>query len=199
MHWIADKLVSDDILEAHFACELSACKGACCWEGEFGAPLEEAELELMTRIGRQLSPELPEESRELLRTTGAYVWYDDMEKYGTSLRADGACVFLTFTEEGIGVCAIEKAWREGRTDVQKPISCHLYPIRATFHESTGMTSLNYDRWSICSAACQKGARERILLFRFAEAAIRRAFGDSFYEALENAAERLHQGGAKSPE
>jgi len=189
MHWIEDKLVSDDILEEFFACELTACKGACCWEGSYGAPLLDSELDDVAAAAKLLRDELPDENQRILDKTKGYEWYDDMDKFGTALRRDGACVFLTFDKTGIGQCAIEQAWRMGRTSFRKPISCHLYPIRVQHQEPTGMTALNYDRWSICSAACQKGKRERIPLYRFAKEAIIRAFGHDFYEALEHAATR----------
>lgn len=189
MHWIGDKLVSDDILEEYFACELTSCKGACCWEGEYGAPLDDSEVDQISAVASLLRDELPEENQSILDRTKGYTWFDDMDQFGTSLRSDGACVFLKFSEEGIGYCAIEQAWREGRTNFRKPISCHLYPIRAQRHEATGMTALNYDRWSICSAACKKGEREKIPLYQFARESLIRAFGPEFYEALEDAAKR----------
>ena len=189
MHWIEDKLISDDVLEEYFACELNACKGACCWEGSFGAPLEESELETMRSMSHLLFDQLPDENKRVLKNSGPYTWYEELEKFGTSLLETGACVFLAFDEKGIGYCTIEKAWRDGLTDFRKPISCHLYPIRVQHHEVTGMTALNYDRWSICSAACAKGEKEQIPLYKFAREALIRAFGESFYEALEAAAER----------
>lgn len=189
MLWLEDKLVSDDILETYFACELSSCKGACCWEGSFGAPVDEAEFDDLDEAAALLKEELPEESQRVIDENGAYTWYEGMEKHGTALRENGACVFLKYNGDGIGYCAIERAWREGRTSFRKPISCHLYPIRVTKHEITGMTSLNYDKWSICSAACNKGERLMIPLYQFAKEALIRAFGEEFYRGLEEAAER----------
>lgn len=187
MHWIDDKLVSDDLLDEFFSCALGACKGACCWEGDFGAPLDEEELRELDEITTYLMDDLPEESRRVIREQGPYTYYEPLGKFGTSLRSDGACVFLRFDEGGVGFCSIERAWQEGRVSFQKPISCHLYPIRAERHEATGMTALNYDRWSICAAACHKGKGEKVRLYEFAEAALSRAYGRDFFEALADAA------------
>ena len=189
MLWLEDKLVSDEILETHFACELSACKGACCWEGSFGAPVDETEFDDLDKAAELLKHELPEESQRIIQEKGSYTWYEGMGKNGTTLRENGACVFLKFNADGIGYCSIEQAWKDGRTDFRKPISCHLYPIRLTKHEATGMISLNYDKWSICSAACNKGERLKIPLYQFAKEALVRAFGEEFYNGLEEAAKR----------
>ena len=189
MHWIDNKLISDDILEEYFACALDVCKGACCWEGEFGAPLAEEEIPAIREAAALLRNELPEENRQVLDRTKGYYWIDELDKHGTALLENGACVFLGYDEHGVGQCLIEKAWREGRISFRKPISCHLYPIRVQEQEVTGMTILNYDRWSICSAACSRGKAEKIPLYRFAREAIVRAYGEEFYEALDAAAKR----------
>ena len=183
-------LISDDVLEEQFHCNLSACKGACCWEGDFGAPLEEAELETLTRIYDEVKPFLTFEGQAVIESEGPHTYYDENEEYGTSLLENGACAFMTKDEKGVAQCGIEKAYRAGATDFKKPISCELYPIRASKHEVTGMEALNYDRWDICSAACTLGKQKQLPVFQFVKDALTRKYGKAFFEQLEAAAEHL---------
>lgn len=187
---VQDILVSDDVLEESFRCNLDACRGACCWEGDFGAPLESAEMDTLHSIYEKLKPFLRKEGIETIEEKGLWVYYEEMNGFGTPLLPDGACAFLTFDENGIAKCGIEKAWEAGAVDFQKPISCHLYPVRVAKNEELGFEALNYDRWDICSAACVAGKKEKVLLYRFVKNAIVRKYGAAFYEELEAAAQHL---------
>lgn len=190
MLMIGDVLISDEVVKEQFLCNLNACKGACCWEGDSGAPLDEEELATLERIYEDVKPFLLPEGRAAIAEHGPYVYYEDPEEYGTTLVNNGACAFMTYDSEGIAKCGIEQAWRAGATDFRKPVSCHLYPLRALHHEPTGLQALNYDRWDICSAACELGKAQQLPVYQFAKEAIVRKYGADFYEQLDAAAQDL---------
>lgn len=185
-------LVSDDIVEEQFVCNLEACQGACCWEGDWGAPLEEAELEVLKEIQDLVVPYLSEESRQVLAEQGPYTYYQEPEEYGTSLLKNGACVYMILDEGGIAKCGIEQAYLDKKIEFKKPISCHLYPIRVNKNEAVGFEALNYDRWDICSAACQLGKKAQMPLYRFVEEAIIRRYGEDFYVELDQIAKYINE-------
>lgn len=184
---VQDKLVSDELVEEHFICNLEACKGACCWEGDSGAPLEDDELPLLENIFEKIKPFLSPAGIAAIEKQGAYAWYHSAEDWGTPLIDNGPCAYMTFNANGIAQCGIEQAWRAGATDFRKPISCHLYPIRVEKNEEIGFEALNYNRWDICSAACTLGEQEQVPVYRFLQEAIVRKYGQDFYDELEGAA------------
>ncbi|MEM8523240.1 MAG: DUF3109 family protein [Bacteroidota bacterium] len=184
---IQDKFVSLDIVEEQFLCNLNACKGACCWEGDSGAPLEVEELKILDEIYEVVRPYLDGENIARIESEGGYKYYEDFNEYGTNLLDDGACVYMTRDALGFAKCGIEQAYRDGKTDFYKPISCHLYPIRITEEKSTNFVALNYDKWDICSAACELGKKEQLPIYRFVKDAIVRKYGEDFYEELDAAA------------
>ena len=184
---VQDKLVSDDLVEEHFICNLDACKGACCWEGDSGAPLEAAELPVLDSIIEKVMPFLSPAGILSIENQGKYVWYPEGEEWGTPLIDNGPCAYMTLDGTGMAQCGIEQAFRAGVTDFQKPISCHLYPIRIEKNEEAGFEALNYHRWDICSAACTLGQKEQVPVYRFLREAIIRKFGAEFYEELDGAA------------
>jgi Protein of unknown function (DUF3109) len=190
MIMVQDKLVSDELVEEQFICNLSKCKGACCWEGDFGAPVDEDEMRIMTREYSKIRPFLREEGQSVIDTEGVYQVFKDGDdtQYGATLLSDGRCAFLTFGSGGVAQCGIEKAWKAGATDFRKPISCHLYPIRVSKNEIAGFEALNYDRWDICSAACQLGKEEQVPVYQFLKEAIVRKYGEDFYEELDATAQ-----------
>ena len=190
MFLIQEILVSDDVAYEEFACNLNACKGACCWEGDFGAPLEAQELLILEEIFESIKPFLSEKGIDTIREKGLYTFYKEPREYGTSLMNDGACVFMTRDQLGIARCGIEQAYRAGATKFPKPVSCHLYPIRVKEDPHTGFVALNYDRWNICSAACNRGKKEKIPVFAFVKQGIIRKFGDEFYDELEKMVDYL---------
>ena len=187
---VQDKLVSDDLVAEHFICNLNACKGACCWEGDFGAPLDKSELPILEAIVEQLKPYLTPEGIAAIEAHGPYQWFEEAEDWGTTLVNGGPCAFLTYDPLGIAKCGIEQAWKDGVVDFQKPISCHLYPIRVEKNEALGFEALNYDRWDICSAACELGAKESVPVYRFLKDAIIRQYGEAFYEELDAAGQYM---------
>ena len=188
---IQDKLISDDIFNTQFLCNLKACKGACCWEGEFGAPLEKEEIETLDKIYEDIKPFLSPAGIHQIEKIGKYTYYDEIEEHGTTLLPNGACVFMTF-EKGSAKCGIEAAHNAGITDFKKPISCHLYPIRVSANESVGFEALNYDKWEICNAACQLGEKEQLPLYQFLKDALTRKYGEEFYQEMEGVGDYLNE-------
>lgn len=189
---IQDVLVSDEIVNEEFICNLNACKGACCWEGDFGAPVTEKEMEIISDLYPHIVAELSEESVQHLIERGGFARYkDDDESFlGTNLLPNGACVYMTTDTNGYAKCGIEKAYEKGTIDFRKPASCHLYPIRVTKNEKAGFEAWNYDKWDICSAGCTLGKKEKVPLYQFLKNAIIQQKGEAFYEELDAAAEHI---------
>lgn len=187
---IKDILVSQEIVEQKFHCDLNACKGACCTEGDYGAPVTQTEMEDINKLMHQIEQNLPSKSVSKIKKEGGFTYYKKPKIWGTSCHDDGACVFLTVNDLGISVCGIEKTWYENKITFQKPISCHLYPIRVSKNEIVGFEAWNYDQWDICSAACDKGKKEKIPVYKFVKDAIIRKEGQSFYDELDAAAQYI---------
>lgn len=186
---IEDVLISEDIVNEQFVCNLKACKGACCWEGDWGAPLEKAELATLEHIYDEVKPFLRKEGIAVIEKEGLFTYYQEPKEYGTPLLDNGACAYMTYDELGIAQCGIEQAYKAGKTDFKKPVSCHLYPIRVKENHQQGFDSLEYDEWEICSAACSLGKKEQVPVYQFVKDALIRKYGNDFYEALDGAAKR----------
>ena len=189
MIMIEDILISEDIVKEKFACDLSACKGACCIEGDYGAPLSEEEILTMEKLLPEILPYLPESSQKAIKEKGFYTYNKEESVSETNLMPDGACVFMGRDNLGITFCGIQKAYREGKISFYKPVSCHLYPIRVSHNHMNGFQTLNYDRWDICDAACSNGKKKKIKLYAFVKEALIRKYGEDFYEQLDHAANR----------
>lgn len=175
---IGDTLLSLDLFEELFACDLSACRGACCVEGESGAPLEEAELAEVDRVFDQIRPRLRPEALAVIDEVGRYHKDSDGD-WVTPIIEGRECVYATFDGDGTAKCAFEQAHRAGETDWYKPISCHLYPIRVK--ELRDFTALNYHRWPICDGARSCGARLNTTIVEFCRDALVRKFGEAWHE------------------
>lgn len=187
---IQDILVSDDLVETQFLCDLKACKGACCWEGDWGAPLDKAELHTLEMIYEDVKPFLTQAGIEVIEEQGLYVYYEEPKDYGTPLLENGACAYMTYNEIGIAQCGIEQAYLAGKIDFKKPISCHLYPVRVKENPEQGFEALNYDEWEICAAACNLGKKAALPVYQFVKDALIRKYGTAFYEELDAAAKHL---------
>lgn len=175
-------LISEDIFEQRFVCDLTACKGACCVEGDSGAPLEPEEAELIQALWPKVRPYIPEKGQRAIDKDGVSEVDEDGDLVTTLVEGRGECAFTVF-ENGIALCGIEKAWRDGAVPFRKPISCHLYPIRVAklrFHDG-----LNYHRWPICKPACACGAKLDVPVFRFVKDALVRKYGEPWYAELED--------------
>lgn len=184
---IDGKIVSDDILTECFACDIARCKGECCVDGNSGAPLEMEEADILEEEYENYKPYMTPEGIESVERQGFMVVDCDGD-YTTPLVDDAECAY-SYRENGITLCAIEKAFREGKCSFRKPISCHLYPIRL-ISLSNGTTGLNYHRWNVCSSACENGRKLGIPVYKSLREPIIRRFGEEFYKALECAEDLL---------
>lgn len=178
---IKDKLVSSEIFEKQFVCDLNACKGACCVEGDDGAPLTLEEASLLEDYIDDIKPFMTKEGIDVVNRKGVF-YLDRFGEPVTSLIKGKDCVFVTLDENGITKCGVEQAYREKKISFNKPISCHLYPIRVKKFNT--FESLNYDRWSICNPACQLGEQLKVPVFRFLKEPLIRAYGADFFDELK---------------
>ena len=187
---IDDKIVSADLLREYFACDLAACKGICCVEGNAGAPLEMDEVDTLEEEYPNYKPYMTPEGIRAVEAQGFMVVDEDGD-YTTPLVDDAECAYA-YTEEGITFCAIEKAFREGKTTFRKPISCHLYPIR--IGDYGPYKAVNYHRWDVCRAAVELGRKKGVPVYRFLREPLIRKFGEDWYHELEEAAVELEKQG-----
>lgn len=178
---IGEKLVSEDLMRVHFVCDLNACKGACCVEGDMGAPLEAEERAILDEIYPIVAPYLPEKGRKAIETNGTYFTDSDGDS-STTLAEGKECAFTVFEGE-TAYCGIELAWKDGKIDFQKPISCHLYPVRINKLQAVEVEAVNYETWSICNAACQLGRQLKVPLYKFLKAPLTRKYGEEWYAQL----------------
>jgi len=184
---ILDTIVSTDLLEESFVCDLSVCKGICCVEGDAGAPVEEDEIALLEKALPSVWDDLSPAAKKVIENRGI-VYRDPEGEYVTSI-VDGAdCVFTYYDENGYCKCAIEKAFREGKTDFRKPVSCHLYPVRVVRYQ--GFRAVNYHRWRLCEAAVTMGKKKGMKVYQFLKEPLIRKFGEEWYEMLSVAAKEL---------
>lgn len=180
-------LVSEEIFEKRFLCDLSACKGACCVEGDSGAPVEAEEIGIMEQALEDIKPYMRKEGIDRVDEVGVFTVDTDGE-YVTPLVDGKECAFVNFDQHGIAKCAIEMAYRDGKIDFPKPVSCHLYPIRLT--KLKDFTAVNYHYWPVCDPARSCGAKLDVKVFRFLKEPIIRKFGADFFQQLESADEFL---------
>lgn len=177
---IDDAIVALDIIEENFLCDLSACLGECCVEGESGAPLEKEEVAILEQILPHVWDDLSTEAQNVIKKQG--VAYKDTDgEMVTSIVNGKDCVFTYYDEKGICKCAIEKAHKEGKSDFYKPISCHLYPIRLQKYRD--FTAVNYHRWRVCKAAVVLGNKEGLKIYQFLKTPLIRKFGETWYNEL----------------
>ena len=184
---IHDTLISLDILQEYFLCDLSTCKGLCCVEGDCGAPVEESEVGELKKVLPLIWNDLSPKAQAIIEQQGV-VCLDREGEYVTPIVAGEDCVFAYHDASGICRCAIEKAFREGKTDFYKPISCHLYPVRIA--QYNGFRAVNYHRWSVCRAAEILGKKKKVRVYQFLKEALIRKFGEEWYGHLCRAGEEL---------
>jgi hypothetical protein len=182
---IDDKLISEDLFSEEFVCNLAKCKGICCVEGDAGAPLEEDETKILDEIYPKIKPYLRPEGIQAIEEQGTYT-LDFEGDLVTPLVNNAECAYVIFDEKGYTKCAIEKAYEDGVIDWQKPISCHLYPIRIT--EYSNFSAINYHEWDICSDACTLGKELGVKVYQFLKKPLIRKYGEEFYQTLSEAAE-----------
>jgi len=177
-------LLSEDLLKEEFVCNLNACKGACCIEGDSGAPLEQHELQILKDIYPEVKPYMTAKGIAAIEQDGTHVVDEDGDLTTPCVDKNKECAYVTW-DKGITKCAIEKAYEDGKVSWQKPISCHLYPIRITAY--LDFEVLNYDRWHICHDACSFGRKLGVPVYSFLKGPLIRKYGEEWYKALEETA------------
>lgn len=177
-------IISDELFEEKFVCDLNACKGECCIAGESGAPLDEDELPLLEAVVDKVKPYLNKKGLKAIEKHGPYVLDSDGDYTTTLVGKEKECAFVIFDENKIAKCAIEMAHKDGVIDWQKPISCHLYPIRITSRKN--YDALNYHRWDVCADACACGSKLDVPVYRFLKGPLIRKYGKEWFAKLEYA-------------
>lgn len=189
MFQLGKTIVSEDIIENDFVCNLAACKGACCVDGDAGAPLDEAETKILKDIYPKVKPYLRPESIAAIEEQGTHIVTDDGE-FETPLLHGADCAYVIFDEHDTALCAIEEAYNQGDIDWKKPISCHLYPVRVKDYSE--FSAINYHKWSICNDACSLGKELQVPIYKFVKEALIRKFGEDWYQELEKVAEKIRK-------
>ena len=188
---IDDTIISIDCLSEKFCCDLDACAGTCCIEGDAGAPVDLDEVEELEAALPVVWNDLSASAQTVIDKQGV-VYTDEEGDLVTSIVNGKDCVFTCYDEKGCCFCALEKAYRAGKTNFYKPLSCHLYPIR--LKKIGDMTALNYHRWDVCKAAVCKGEQLNLPVYRFLKEPLIRCFGQAWYDELEKAVEELKEQG-----
>lgn len=185
---IDNVLVSDELIHNYFCCDLAACGGECCIEGDAGAPIEPLEVADLEENYPVFKKYMTEEGVEMVEKNGTFD-YDMEGEFVTPLLSDEACAYVYY-EDGIAKCAIEKAFLNGEIAFQKPISCHLYPIR--IKKLPDYEALNYHRWFVCESACERGKEKHIPVYQFLKGPLIRKYGEEWFKKLEKEVEKQKQ-------
>lgn len=184
-------MISDEIVEKHFVCDLAKCKGACCVDGDAGAPLEKDELTIIDEVFDTVKPYLTPEGLEVIREKGRYV-HDREFGWVTSTIGAGICVYGYNDENGVVKCAFEQAYYDGKIKWKKPISCHFFPI--IVEEGKLYERMNYEpRLTHCKPACTLGESLKVPVYQFLKEPIVRKYGEEFYDALDHIAKEMEAG------
>jgi hypothetical protein len=184
-------LVSDDVVEKQFVCDLSKCKGGCCEEGDAGAPLEEEELDIIISVYEHVKPYIPEASLAEIEKKGKYVYHKEFGWVTPTLGSDSEiCVYGKRDEKGTIKCAFEQAYYDGKISWKKPISCHLFPIIASQGKHGDYERVNYEpRQKLCSPACGLGKKLKVPVYEFLKESLVRKYGQQFYDVLDTIAKK----------
>jgi hypothetical protein len=182
---IGKTLISTELLEEHFVCDLSKCKGECCIAGDYGAPLDKSELKEIEKYYPIVKPLLQERALKSIEEQGLYVKDDEGDWVTPLINENEECAFTIF-ENGIAKCSFEKAYYDGQIPWKKPISCHLYPVR--IKKLKNYDALNYDRWDVCAPACKLGKSLKVPVYQFLKESLTRKYGEEWYKELTLAAE-----------
>lgn len=178
---IDNTLITDDLKSSYFVCDLNRCKGACCVEGDLGAPLEDHELEILETIYPEIAPYLSEEGKKAIEQQGTYI-KDHEDEFSTPTINHKECAYAIYDDKGTLKCGIELAFNDDKISFRKPISCHLYPLRITSYQQ--YDAVNYDRWHICDPACSLGESLKMPLYKFLKIPLIRKYGARWYRKLE---------------
>ncbi len=186
MFQLGKTIVSEDVIQKDFVCNLSACKGACCIDGDAGAPLEKEETKILEEIYPKVKPFLRQEGIDIIESQGTWIT-SDFGELETPLINNADCAYVIFDENNTALCAIEEAYNQGVIDWKKPVSCHLYPIRV--RDYSEFSAVNYHKWEICDDACTLGKELQVPVYKFVKQALIRKFGEDWYAELETIAEK----------
>jgi hypothetical protein len=185
---IDNKLVSDELVEEQFVCDLVKCKGGCCVDGDAGAPLEESEKARIDEVFEAVKPYLPERHLAEIEKQGRYV-YDEEFGWVTPAIDGGICVYAITDSKGIVKCGIEQAYNDGMVQWKKPISCHLFPVRIKQSKDGELEYVNYEpRETLCKPACKLGQKLKVPVYQFLKEALIRKYGQEFYDTLDAVAQ-----------
>lgn len=185
MFQLGKTIVSEDVIEKDFVCNLSACKGACCVDGDAGAPLDTEEAEILKSIYPKVKPYLRQQGIDAIEAQGTYVVSEDDGELETPLINGADCAYVVYNEQNMALCGIEAAYRNGDVSWKKPVSCELYPIRV--QDYTEFSAVNYHKWQICDDACSLGKELQVPVYKFVKNALIRKFGEDWYAELEKIA------------
>ena len=187
MFQLGKTIISEDIIEKDFVCNLSACKGACCVKGDAGAPLDKLETKILEELYPKIKSYLRKEGVAAIEEQGTFAINEDGE-FETPLINGEDCAYVIFDEKKVALCAIEEAYNQGEVSFKKPVSCHLYPIR--IKDYSEFSAVNYHRWQVCDDACTLGIEMQVPIYKFVKPALIRKFGEEWYAQLEEFAQ-LH--------
>ena len=185
MFQLGKTIVSEDLIEKDFVCNLSKCKGECCVSGVAGAPLEKSEVDLLEEIYPKIKPFLRKEGISAIKQQGTSI-KTNLGELETPLVNNSECAYLIFNENKIASCGIEEAYNTGVINWKKPISCHLYPVRVKAYSE--FAAVNYHKWDICDDACSLGNELKVPVYKFVKEALIRKFGTNWYLELEKVAQ-----------
>ena len=179
---IEDKIISDELVEKKFVCDLQKCKGGCCVEGDSGAPLKSKEIKEIAKNLSIIKSEMSRKGLNAIKNNDFHNVDSDGDKV-TKLVDGKECVFVVFDKNNIAKCSIESAFRKNKINFNKPISCHLYPVRVKKYDS--FTAVNVDSWHVCKPACECGTELNVPVFKFLKDAIVRSWGLDFFHHLDS--------------
>jgi hypothetical protein len=182
-------VISDDVKEQFFVCDLEKCKGACCVEGDSGAPLEADETKILEELYPIIKDYITDEGRKVIEEKGTWIKDKDGDRVTPTIGDNRECAYALYDSKGILKCGIEQAYLDGKINLKKPISCHLYPIRITKYDQ--FDALNYDRWELCDPACSLGSKLGVPLYKFLKDALIRKYGERWYSELVREIEGIH--------
>ena len=184
---IGKAIISLDIIQKNFCCDLAKCKGACCIDGDSGAPLTSEEAKIIADIFPDFQEYLSEANIEEIKKQGFSVIDSDGELV-TPIVGNNECVYTFVDDQGITKCAIEQAWIHKQTKFQKPVSCHLFPIRITSYKR--FDAVNYQQLTICKPAIACGNTNRLPIWKYLKEPLIRKYGQQWYKELTIAVELL---------
>jgi len=192
---LGNTLISLDLAEKAFCCDLQKCKGACCIEGDSGAPLLDSEIDILEKEHYRIKPYLTDKGAEAIEENGVFYIDTEHDKV-TTLINGSACAYTITDEDGITKCAIEAAFLSGNCSLRKPISCYLYPVRINQYRT--FDAVNYDEWSICKGARCKGSEIKLPVYKFLKEPLINKYGKDWYDELSGIFDQLQEEGQINP-